>query len=53
MADHGISSLDTILTMMDDEDCRTLRRIFAYSLEIGPQHEARDLVMELITVLKG
>ena len=53
MADQGISSLDTVLRMMDDEDCRTLKRMLAYSLEIAPQYEARELLMELVAVLKG
>ena len=53
MGDQQFTSLEPILSMMNDSDCRTLKRMLSYTLQIELLHEARYLVQELIAVLKG
>ena len=53
MGDQQFTSLEPILSMMNDSDCLTLKRMLKYSLQLEPLHEARDLVQELVAVLKG
>ena len=53
MGDQQFTSLEPILSMMNDSDCLTLKRMLRYSLQLELLHEARDLVQELIAVLKG
>ena len=53
MGDQLFTSLEPILSMMNDSDCLTLKRMLRYSLQIEPLLEARDLVKELVAVLKG
>ena len=53
MSAQKFSNLASIFTMMEDSDCSTLKCMLQYSLKLEPNHEVKEILLELIGVLEG
>ena len=51
MVDQMLLSLESLLCMMEDDDCQVLGIMLSQTLQLEPMHEAMDMLQELKEVL--
>ena len=47
MVDQMLLSLESLLCMMEDDDCQVLGIMLGQTLQLEPMHEAMDMLQEL------